>query len=146
MGARNHSHPSNSLLSCSQQEAKEKEEAESRIKVKREAEKVAVMEGSYHNERMRFCSFSFKITHEITENLCERTQGSFSPGVDILFVKGQKVDILRCDTNTQLCCCSCKEARDHVQANGLGCVPIKLYLKKKLAGQILLTGHSLQTS
>lgn len=90
MCARNHSQPSNSLLSYSQQEAKEKEEAESRIKVKREAEKVAVMQGSYHNERRRFCSFSFKITHEITENLCERTQGSFSPGVDILFLKGQK--------------------------------------------------------
>lgn len=80
----------------SQQEAKEKEEAKSRAKAKREAEKVFVLEGLYHNESVRFCSFSLKINHGITEGLGVRTQGLFTPGVDKIFPKGQIVDILGC--------------------------------------------------
>ncbi|XP_023381115.1 serine protease inhibitor Kazal-type 5 [Pteropus vampyrus] len=54
-----------------QQEAKEKEEAESRIKVKREVEKVVVPKGSDHNERRRLYGFFLAITQEITEGLRE---------------------------------------------------------------------------
>lgn len=69
MGTRGDYSPS---LSCSQQEAKEKEEAQSRAKVKREAEKVIVLECPYQKERMRFCSFPLKRIHENTEGQCER--------------------------------------------------------------------------
>lgn len=115
--------------------------------MKREAEKVIVLECSYQKERMRFFSFPLKRIHENTGGLYERIKVHVARGCQN-FLKGSGSRYLKlwlfslCHKSTLACCCSSKAAIDKMQANEYGYVAIQLYLQKKVVGQIFLTDHT----